>query len=193
MSPQMNSGEFQQSAGKIEELLERASALTDADARATALELVQSFMDLQGAAVTRMVEILSESGESGRHALAKLGKDPVVCGLMVLYGVHPVALADRVKSAIEQVTPQLRKNSASVELIDVTETAVRIKLETTAHGCGSSPDAAKQLVEQAIREAAPEIADVIAEGAPSNSTGFISVNMIKPATKEETKYEESTV
>lgn len=189
----MNSGEFQQSAGKIEELLERASALADADARATALELVQSFMDLQGAAITRVMEILIESGESGRSVLAKLGKDPVVCGLMVLYGVHPVTLADRVKGAIEQVTPQLRKNSASVELIDVTETAVRIKLETTAHGCGSSPDAAKQLVEQAIREAAPEIAEVIAEGAPSNATGFISVNMIKPATKEETKYEESTV
>lgn len=193
MSPKMNSGEFQQSAAKIEELLERATALTDADARATALELVQSFMDLQGAAVTRIVEILSESGESGRSALAKLGKDPVVCGLMVLYGVHPMALEDRVKGAIEQVTPQLRKNSASVELIDVSESAVRIKLETTAHGCGSSPDAAKQLVEQAIREAAPEIAEVMVEGQPVNASGFISLNMIKPATKEETKYEESAV
>ncbi|MGH9514401.1 MAG: NifU family protein [Terriglobales bacterium] len=193
MSPQMNSGEFQQSAAKIEELLERATALTDADARATALELVQSFMDLQGAAVTRVVGILSESGEAGRTALAKLGRDPMVCGLMVLYGVHPVALEDRVKGAIEQVTPQLRKNGASLELIEVSETAVHIKLETTAHGCGSSPDAAKQLVEQAIREAAPEIAEVIAEGAPSNSTRFISVNMIKPATKEETNYEKSAV
>ena len=193
MSLQMNSGEFQQSAAKIEQLLERATALTDADARATALELVQSFMDLQGAAVTRVVEILSESGESGRNALAKLGKDPLVCGLMVLYGVHPVALEDRVKGAIEQVTPQLRKNSASVELLDVTESAVRIKLDTTSHGCGSSPDAAKQLVEQAIREVAPEVAEVVVEGEPSNSTGFISVNMIKPATKEETSYEKSAV
>jgi Fe-S cluster biogenesis protein NfuA len=189
----MNSGEFQQSAAKIEELLERATALTDADARATALELVQSFMDLQGAAVSRIVEILSESGESGRSALAKLGKDPMVCGLMVLYGVHPMALEDRVKGAIEQVTPQLRKNSASVELIDVSESAVRIKLETTAHGCGSSPDAAKQLVEQAIREAAPEIAEVMVEGQPVDASGFILLNMIKPATKEETKYEESAV
>lgn len=193
MNPKMNSGEFQQSAAKIEELLERATALADADARATALELVQSFMDLQGAAVTRIVEILSESGESGRSALAKLGKDPMVCGLMVLYGVHPMALEDRVKNAVEQVTPQLRKNSASVELIDVSESAVRIKLETTAHGCGSSPDAAKQLVEQAIREAAPEIAEVMVEGQPVNASGFISLNMIKPATKEETKNEESAV
>ena len=167
--------------------------MTDADARATALELVQSFMDLQGAAVTRIVEILSESGESGRSALAGARQDPVVCGLMVLYGVHPMALEDRVKGAIEEVTPQLRKNSASVELIDVSESAVRIKLETTAHGCGSSPDAAKQLVEQAIREAAPEIAEVMVEGQPVNASGFISLNMIKPATKEETKYEESAV
>jgi Fe-S cluster biogenesis protein NfuA len=190
----MNSGEFQHSAAKIEELLERATGLTDPGARATALELVQSFMDLQGAAVARIVDILSESGESGRNALAKLGKDPMVCGLMVLYGVHPVALEDRVKGAIEQVAPQLRKNSANVELVDVTESAVHIKIETTAQGCGSSPDAAKQLVEQAIRGAAPEIAEVIAEGSPSNSTGFISLNMIKPATKkEETKYEESAV
>lgn len=193
MSPRMNSSEFQDRAGKIEKLLERVTALGDGDARSTALELVQSFMDLQGAAITHVMEILSDCGDTGRNALAKLGKDPLVCGLMVLYGIHPVALEDRVKGAIEQVTPQLRKNSASVELLNVSESLVRIKLEISSHGCGSSPNAAKQLVEQAIREAAPEIAEVIADGAPSNSAGFISVNMIKPATKEETKYEESTV
>lgn len=187
----MNSGEFQESAGKIEELLGRANALADADARGIALELVQSFMDLQGAAITRVAEVLSES-EAGRKVLLKLGRDPLVCGLLVLYGIHPVALEDRIKGAIEQVAPQLRKQSASVELIDVNETTVRIKLETTAHGCGSSPDAAKQLVEQAIREVAPEVIEIVAEGAPSTASGFVALNMIKPATKEERKYEEST-
>jgi Fe-S cluster biogenesis protein NfuA len=188
----MNSSEFQQSAGKIEELLERVNALSDVDARATALELVQSFMDLQGAAITRVVEILSESGESGRNALAKLGKDPIVCGLMVLYGVHPVALEDRVKGAIEKLAPQLRKQSASAEVIDFSDAIVRVKIESTGHGCGSSPDAIKQSVEQAIREAAPEVAEVFAEGVSSTASGFIAVDMIKPANKEERHYEEST-
>src|SRR4051794_31928367 len=107
----MDNAEFQQHAEKIEQLLERVHALPDEDVRNTALELMQSLMDLHGSGVTRIVEVLSEAGESGRSALAKLGSDPLICGLLVLYGVHPVSLEQRVTAAIESVAPQVRKQS----------------------------------------------------------------------------------
>ena len=81
----------------------------DAGARTTSLELLQSVMDHHGAVVSRMVELLDAS-ETGRTSLAKLGSDPLVCGLLVLYGVHPVALSDRVARAVELAGPQLRKH-----------------------------------------------------------------------------------
>jgi Fe-S cluster biogenesis protein NfuA len=185
----MNHGEFQSHTEKVEQLLQRVNALPDAEARATALELLQSLMDLHGAVISRIVEVLADSGEAGRSSLAKLGSDPLVCGLLVLYGVHPVALEKRITQAIEKVRPRLHKQGGDVELISITDASVRVKLESSGHGCGSSPDALKLVVEQAILEAGPEIGEIIAE-VPSN-TAFVPVGMIQPAGTKENKHEES--
>jgi Fe-S cluster biogenesis protein NfuA len=191
MSPAMNNSEFQAHTEKIEQLVQRVSSLPDEDARTTALELLQSLMDLHGAVVSRIVEVLASSGESGRNALAKLGSDPLVCGLMVLYGVHPVGMEERVAQAIEKVRPQLRKQGGGVELISVSDAVVRVKIQSSGNGCSSSPEALKLTVQQAILEAAPEVAQIIAEGAASPSPGFVPLNMIQPAMNEEKKYEKS--
>jgi Fe-S cluster biogenesis protein NfuA len=182
--------EFQSHAERIERSVARVSALTDEDARNTALELLQSLMDLHGAVVARIVEVL-DSGETGRASLSKLGSDPLVCGLLVLYGVHPVSLEDRVARAIESVRPQLYKNGGSVELLGIAEAVVRVKIQSSGHGCGSTPEKLKATVEQAILEAAPEVIEIVAEGVPSSSVGFVPLNLIQPAMKEENDYEES--
>lgn len=180
--------EFQAHAERIDQLVQHISALTDEDARTTALQLLQSMMDLHGAVVSRIVELLNAS-EAGRASLAKLGHDPLVCGLLVLYGAHPVALEERVARAIENLLPQLRKHSGSAELIGISDAVVRVKLQSSGYGCGSSPDALKTMVEQAILEAAPEVVEVVVEGLPS--TGFVPLNLIQPAAKKENQYEES--
>jgi len=182
--------EFQAYTERIEQMVQRASALTDENARDTSLELLQSVMDLHGAVVSRIVELLDAS-ESGRTSLAKLGNDPMVCGLLVLYGVHPVALEDRVARAVEKTGGQLRKHGGSVELLGIADSVVRVKIQSSGHGCGSSPDALKDTVEQAILEAAPEVVEVVVEGVPSSTSGFVPLNLIQPAAKEENKYEES--
>jgi Fe-S cluster biogenesis protein NfuA len=187
----MNNAEFQQHAQKIEQLVQRVTALADEDARTTAIELMQSLMDLHGAGITRVVEVLSESGEAGRQSLEELGSDPLICGLLVLYGVHPAPLEARVTAALDKIAPQLRKQSGSAELLSITDSAVRVLIQASGSGCHSSPDALKDVVEQAIREAAPEVLDVIAEGVPTVHSGFVPLNTIQPASSEEKKYAES--
>jgi Fe-S cluster biogenesis protein NfuA len=189
VSPSLNSGEFQAHTEQIERLVQRVSALADEDARSTALELLQSLMDLHGAVFSRVVEVLTESGEGGRSVLTKLENDPLVCGLLVLYGIHPVSLEDRVARAIEKVGPQLRRQAGTAELLGVSDAVVRVKLQSSGNGCGSPPDTLKATVEQAILEAAPDVVQVLVEGVPSSS--FVPLNMIQPAAKEEKKYEES--
>jgi Fe-S cluster biogenesis protein NfuA len=189
------SSEFQAHTERIEQLVQRVSSLADEEARTAALELLQSMMDLHAAGISRIVEMLN-SGEAGRASLAKLGSDPLVCGLLVLYGVHPVSLEDRVARAVENVRPQLRKHSGTAELIGITDDVVRVKIQSTGHGCGSSVDALKGTVEQAILEAAPEVVGVVVEGVPASATGFVPLNLIQPASvqpvsKQEKTYEES--
>jgi len=187
----MENAEFQRHAEQVEDRLERVNSISDEGARTTALELMQSLMDLHGAGLTRVVEVLSETGESGREALAKLGSDPLICGLLVLYGIHPVALEERIASALERVAPQLRKRSGAVELVGVNEGVVRVAIRSSGNGCHSSPEELQKMVEQAIREAAPEIEEVRDENAGNTNTGFVPLNMLQPANSEEKKYEES--
>lgn len=195
----MASGEFQAHTERIEELVQHVSGLADEQARSTALDLLQSMMDLHAAVIARIVEVLN-STEAGRTLLTKLGSDPLVCGLLVLYGVHPVALEERVACAVENARPQLRKHGGSVELISVADAIVRVKIESSGHGCGSSVDALKGTIEQAILEAAPEVAEVVVEGVPASAAGFVPLSLVQPAmvqppskaaTKEEKTYEES--
>ncbi len=184
------SSEFQAHTGRIESLVERVSNLADEEARNTALELLQSMMDLHGMAISRIVELLGAS-EAGRASLARLGGDPLICGMLVLYGVHPVPLEERVAKAIESVRGQLRKHSGSAELIVVSGLVVEVKIESSGHGCGSSPDALRETVEQAILEAAPEIEQLVVKGTSSTASGFVPLSLIQPAVKEENKYEKS--
>lgn len=186
----MNNGEFQAHTERIDKLVQRVSEMLDVDARNTALELLQAVMDLHGDVMSRIVEAL-EASESGRSSLAKLGADPLVCGLLVLYGVHPVSLEQRVAQAIEKVRPKLRKQSGMVELLGTADGVVRVKIEASGHGCSSSPDSLRQTVEQAILEAAPEVIEIVAEGVAVNASGFVPLGTLQPATKQETAYEES--
>jgi Fe-S cluster biogenesis protein NfuA len=191
VSDALNNTVFQTQTEQINRLVQRVTELPEDDARSIALELLQSLMGLHGTVMSRVVELLSDSGEAGRKSLAKLGEDPLICGLLVLYGVHPVPLEQRVASAIEKARPQLHKQGGGVELLGIADQRVRVKIDGTGHSCGSSSDAFKRTVEQAILEAAPEVIEVIAEGVPQSSPGFVPVSMIQPVTKEEKKYEES--
>jgi hypothetical protein len=182
----MSNNQFQSYTKKVDELVQRVTTLPDSEARRAALELLQSVMDLHGAGLARMVEVLS-TGDAGRASLAKLGEDPLICGLLVLYGVHPAALEDRVKRALGNIRPQLHKLGASVELVVVGEGVVRLKVEGQVQGFSS--EKLKTAVEQVVLEAAPEISDIVFEGLISPN--FIPVQMIQPALNEEKSYEES--
>jgi len=182
----MTSGEFQRHAEQIERMVERVNGLPDEGARTAALELMQSLMDLHGAAMARVVEVLSETGDAGRNSLASLGSDPLLCGLMVLYGVHPLSLEERVHRALERVRPQVQKQGGKVELLDVSDSLVRVSISSSGNGCHSSPEALNSLVEQAMREAAPEVIAFVAEGVASSATGFIPLTMIQPANEVST-------
>jgi|SRR5579862_1450403 len=183
----MNSGEFQALTQKVDELVQQVTALPESEARTAALELLQSVMDLHGAGMTRIVELLSDAGDAGRSSLDKLSADPMVCGLLVLYGIHPVAAEQRVRHVIDSLAPQLKKMGATAEFLDFTDGVVRLRIRT--HAQPSSHDKLRATIEPAILSAAPELVDIVIEGlAPAN---FVPLNMIQPAIKEEKAYEES--
>jgi Fe-S cluster biogenesis protein NfuA len=145
------------SAERIEALLEEVEALPDTRARETALELVQRLLDLYGEGLARIVE---------RVNVAPVADDEVVAHLLLLHGLHPVPLEQRVRAALEEVRPFLGTHGGDVEIAAVEDDVVRLRLQGSCSGCPSSTVTLSNAIEAAIYKAAPDVREIVAEDAP---------------------------
>jgi Fe-S cluster biogenesis protein NfuA len=173
----MEEKEFQQRIQKIEALVRKIESLADANARTSALELFQLVMDLHGASVERMMNIVFEAGEPGQTIIDKFGRDELVGSLLLLYGLHPLDLETRVMQALDKLRPDLRSHGAQVELLGVHDGVVRLRLEQSAGGCGSSAQNLRVALEEAIYDAAPDITALEVESgvAQPSASGLVQL------------------
>lgn len=149
----------------VERRLEELEGLPDDSAREAAMGVVQALLDLYGAGLGRMVEEIA-ARDDGELAEA-LAQDELVAHLLLLHGLHPIPLEQRVRAALEQVRPYLESHGGNVELLEVDPPSVRLRLEGSCSGCPSSTMTLKLAIENAIRKEAPEIEEVVADGAIS--------------------------
>jgi Fe-S cluster biogenesis protein NfuA len=164
---------------RLAELVRELERIADPNARAAALDLMQLVMDLNGAAMERMMERVFALGEAGQKVIDELGNDPAVSGLMVLYGLHPEDLETRVSKALQKIGPKLRSHGADCELTSVGAGAVRVRLSAGSHSCGSTMAAVRDMVEGAIYDAAPDVTSLTLEGLEGKpSSGFVSLNTL---------------
>ena len=156
--------DLQRQIQRIEELVGKIETLADPEAQANARELVQSLMDLHGAGIERMLETIAGTGPTGMEVIDDLARDPLVSSLLLLYGLHPLDLETRVMQALDKVRPYLQSHGGNVELLDVDDGVLRLRLEGSCHGCASSAQTLKLAIEEAIYEAAPDVTGLQVEG-----------------------------
>jgi hypothetical protein len=164
--------EFQQRLESIETLIRQIEAAGDPNVRTAARELVELVMELHGAVLERIVEVLRSNGESGQSILGTLVRDDRVASLLVLYGLHPLTLAERINQALDKSNHQMRSRSATVELVAIEDGAVRVNLKANGHG-----PALKEVVETAIYQAAPDITSLIIDG-PEEKQAFVPLEKL---------------
>ncbi len=153
---------------RIDALL-TASATGGVVARERAEELVRLVTDLYGSGLERAMEILHESGHLDDDLLRELASDELVSGLLLVHGLHPYSVEQRVEDGLESVRPYLGSHGGDVELLAVTDDGtVRLRLLGSCDGCPSSSVTLKLAVEGAIEAAAPEVVSIEVE-TPSES------------------------
>jgi Fe-S cluster biogenesis protein NfuA len=168
--------EAQRRMHRIEELvrtLEVLEASPDSGVRASALELMRSLMELHGAGIERMLEIAFDSGARGGEIIDRFAGDDLVAQLLLLYDLHPHGLEARAHRALEDVRPHLRSHGGNVELLGVVDGVIRLRLQGNCHGCPSSAETLRQLIEQAIYEAAPDARAIEVENLAAD--GFVQL------------------
>lgn len=153
--------EFHVRTERIEQLVGELQRADDPELRATALELLQSVLELHGAALQRLLLGLCATNE-GERALTRAIEDDLVSSVLLLHELHPDDLETRVLRALEKTRPYLHSHGGDVELLSIVEGVVRVRLHGTCGSCASSSITMKNAVEAALFESAPDIVNLIA-------------------------------
>ncbi len=161
-------GAARETGARIEHLLDEFRSAARPEVAGRAEELVALLVDLYGAGLTRIVEILGEE-PGGEAVLRGLAADDLVASLLVLHDVHPDDTETRVLAALDQVRPYLGSHAGGVEYLGIDAVpengpVVRLRLQGSCDGCPSSLVTVRTAIEKAIEEAAPEVVLVEVEG-----------------------------
>jgi Fe-S cluster biogenesis protein NfuA len=179
MTSALDAREFQTELQRLEGLLKAVERFADPAAQAQVRELVQAVLTLHGAGLQRILGHLEAAGAAAQPARDACIRDDVVSGLLLLHGLHPLDLEARVQEALENVRPALGSHGGDVELLEVSEGVVRLRLLGSCDGCPSSALTMRQTIEAAVLGKAPEVATVevegVVEGPPPTVDGGVRV------------------
>jgi Fe-S cluster biogenesis protein NfuA len=147
--------DFQSKLQRLEALLREAEAFDDPAAQACTRQVVQAVLDLHAVGLERLI------GRMEPASLEECAGDDIIAGLLLLHGLHPLDVEVRVRQALDQVRPYLRSHGGNVELLEIGDGVVRLRLEGSCDGCPSSAATMAQTIEQAILAKAPDVTVVV--------------------------------
>jgi hypothetical protein len=158
--------EFQEQVGRIDGLVRKLEQSPDPSSQGTARDLVQSLMELHGAGLERILELVSSTnGDAGAAMVQSLAHDELVSSLLVLYGLHPENFETRVRRGLDKVRPFLRSRGASLDVLAIEGDQIHLKLN------GPASTELQEAVREALLETAPDAADVSIEGGVDKTRG----------------------
>jgi Fe-S cluster biogenesis protein NfuA len=157
-------GQFRLQTERVEKLAARLQSAGDPEIRATALDLVQSVVELHGAALQRLVDSLTRT-PAGQQILSEALENDLISSMLLLHNLHPDDLETRVLRGIEKVRPYLKSHGGDVELAAVRDGIVHLRLHGTCGSCPSSSVTLKNAVEDALFGVAPDIVEIVSENA----------------------------
>ena len=150
---------------RVQELLGSLDEIVDPVAQMRMQELIGTVLELYGAGLDRILGILTDAGEAGLPIRDALLDDGIVASLLLIHGLYPVPLEERVTQALDSVRPFLASHGGNVQLLSVEDGVARLQLQGSCNGCPSSAATLEHALREAIDAAAPDLLGLEVEGA----------------------------
>jgi Fe-S cluster biogenesis protein NfuA len=164
---------------RVQDLLGSLDEIADPVAQARVQELVGAVLELYGAGLERILGVIADAGEGAVHIRKALLDDGIVASLLLIHGLYPVPLEERIAEAVESVRPFLASHGGGVDILSVEDGVARLRLQGSCNGCPASASTLEHALKEAIDEAAPDLLSLEVEGAvgleeedKSSSLGF---------------------
>jgi Fe-S cluster biogenesis protein NfuA len=150
---------------RVQDLLGSLDEIADPVAQARVQELVGAVLELYGAGLERILGVIADAGERAIHIRNELLDDGIVASLLLIHGLYPVPLEERITEAVESVRPFLASHGGGVEILSVEDGVARLRLQGSCNGCPASASTLEHALKEAIDEAAPDLLALEVEGA----------------------------
>jgi hypothetical protein len=172
--------EFQEKMRKLGTLVGELDQMPGGGSKVATRELVQLLMEVHRTGLERMMELVFDSGkeQAGAAAINRLGQDPIVRNLLLLYSLHPDDLETRVLQALEAVKGRLRKVDREVKLVSIQDGAVQLQVNISRHAHGSKAKDVRSVVEGSVYDLAPDVASLTILGLEEDSSGFVPLDSL---------------
>lgn len=157
--------------GRIGELTEQVASIDDFGTRMLAEELASSIVCLYGEGIERIFVALDREGISAAEARDALVQDGVVASLMLIHGIYPVPLEERVVEALDSVRPYMESHGGDVELTGIEDGVAHLRLSGHCKGCAASASTLELAIEKALEEFAPDLLGIEVEGVVEPAHG----------------------
>ena len=157
--------EPEQLIARVQELTGRLEDLDDPACRELAEELTGAVVQMYGAGLERIVDLIDEETRD------RLAADELVAGLLMIHDLYPVALEERVTQALDSVRPYLESHGGNIELLGFEDGVVKLRLEGSCKSCRASSSTLELAVRQALQEAAPDLLGMDVEGVVEEEDG----------------------
>lgn len=153
--PEAHTDELERLAAAADRAAEAAAAL-EGPAREAALALRDAVEALHKTALVRVVRRLREDPR-GKELLFELVDDPLVYAVLVRHGIVRLSPAARAARVVEHIRPYVQSHGGDVELVEVRDGAVYLRLHGSCNGCSVAAVTLREGVEEALRANLPEI------------------------------------
>lgn len=162
---------------RIQDLQELLEATADAATREVGEQLVSAVVQMYGAGLERIVDLLAGAGSDGRRIADALSEDELVSTLLLIHDLHPVPLEDRVRAALDSVRPYMESHGGNVELLSLQDGIATIHLRGSCSDCSASAVTLELAIKQALEEAAPDLEGLEVEGVAPQAIGGSALPM----------------
>ncbi len=170
------------SAARVDRAVEQVKALTG-DALVKAVELRSALEEFHRLGLQRIVQRL-KSDPDGKRLLFSLIDEPEVYALLAMHKLVRPSIVTRVHTVIDRIRPYVQSQGGDAEVVDVTSTIASIQLSGACNGCSATASSLRTGIEEAIREAVPEITEVKVL-QPQVSAPIITIEALLSSTKKE--------
>ncbi|HVV82456.1 MAG TPA: hypothetical protein VHE35_05225 [Kofleriaceae bacterium] len=152
-------------SARIEQALDELRGLVPLPAFQRIEDLLRRVLGVYGAGLERALEHARAAGADDSFD-ARLAGDELLASLLVLHGLHPTPIGERVEEALAALRRELGAPDDALVVDRIDGGTIRLRAAPLAAGA-MSPRLAESIVRRVVESAAPEATAIVIEGLPA--------------------------